>query len=110
MSETCPLLCVVHLTEAELALPMAEQLPLRIRTGKPIGLVDLRIIDEEGRALAHDGQTMGEIVVRAPWLAQGYLKEPDKGAELWQGAGCTRGTWPRSPRTARSRSRIASRM
>jgi len=85
MSETCPLLCVVHLTEAELALPMAEQLPLRIRTGKPIGLVDLRIIDEEGRALAHDGQTMGEIVVRAPWLAQGYLKEPDKGAELWQG-------------------------
>lgn len=85
MSETCPLLCVVHLTEAELALPMAEQLPLRIRTGKPIGLVDLRIIDEEGRALAHDGQTMGEIVVRAPWLAQGYLKEPGKGAELWEG-------------------------
>ncbi|MCH7372234.1 MULTISPECIES: fatty acid--CoA ligase [Aeromonas] len=85
MSETCPLLCVVHLGEAELALPMDEQLPLRIRTGKPIGLVDLRIIDEQGREVVHDGETMGEIVVRAPWLAQGYLKEPDKGAELWQG-------------------------
>ena len=85
MSETCPLLCVVHLTEAELALPMAEQLPLRIKTGKPIGLVDLRIVDLAGRELPHDGEAMGEIVVRAPWLVQGYLKEPGKGAELWDG-------------------------
>ncbi|MGY3945306.1 fatty acid--CoA ligase [Aeromonas tecta] len=85
MSETCPLLCVGHLSDAELALPMDEQLPLRIRTGTPIPLVDLRIIDAEGKEVAHDGQSMGEIVVRAPWLTQGYLKEPEKGAELWQG-------------------------
>ncbi|MGY3901591.1 fatty acid--CoA ligase [Aeromonas lusitana] len=85
MSETCPLLCVVHLTGEELALPMDDQLPLRIRTGTPIPLVDLRILDEQGQEVAHDGVTMGEIVVRAPWLAQGYLKEPEKGAELWQG-------------------------
>lgn len=85
MSETCPLLCVVHLTEAELALPMAEQLPLRIKTGKPIGLVDLRIVGAQGQDLPHDGEAMGEIVVRAPWLVQGYLKEPAKGAELWDG-------------------------
>jgi len=26
---------------------------------------------------------MGEVVVRAPWLTQGYSKEPEKGEELW---------------------------
>lgn len=85
MSETCPLLCLTHLSDAELALPMEEQLPLRIRTGLPVPLVDLRIVDGNGREVAHDGVTLGEIVVRAPWLTQGYLKEPEKGAELWDG-------------------------
>ena len=86
MSETCPLLCMTHLSDAELALPMDEQLPLRIRTGLPVPLVDLRIVDGEGREVVHDGEALGEIVVRAPWLTQGYLKEPEKGAELWNGS------------------------
>lgn len=56
MSETCPLLCMTHLSDAELALPMDEQLPLRIRTGLPVPLVDLRIVDGEGREVVHDGE------------------------------------------------------
>ena len=85
MSETCPLLCLTHLREADLALPMDEQLPLRIKTGVPIPLVDLRIVDADGNDVPHDGEALGEIVVRAPWLTQGYLKEAEKGAELWEG-------------------------
>ncbi|MEX6504427.1 fatty acid--CoA ligase [Pseudomonas zhanjiangensis] len=85
MSETCPLLCMTHLREEELALPMDQQLPLRIKTGVPIPLVDLRIVDAGGNDVAHDGEALGEVVVRAPWLTQGYLGEPQKGAELWDG-------------------------
>jgi fatty-acyl-CoA synthase len=85
MSETCPLLCTTYLRAAELELPMDAQLPLRIKAGVPVPMVDMRIVDANGQEVAHDGESVGEIVVRAPWLTQGYLHEPEKGAELWQG-------------------------
>ncbi|MGO4003299.1 MULTISPECIES: fatty acid--CoA ligase [Pseudomonas] len=85
MSETCPLLCLTHLRDADRALSMEEQLPTRIKTGTTVPMVDLKIIDANGNDVVHDGESLGEIVVRAPWLTQGYLKAPDKGAELWQG-------------------------
>lgn len=85
MSETCPLLSLTCLSAEDLALPMEQQVPLRIDAGVPIPLVDLRIVDGEGRDVAHDGETLGEVVVRAPWLTQGYLKAPEQGAALWAG-------------------------
>ncbi|UZM15467.1 fatty acid--CoA ligase [Pseudomonas kielensis] len=85
MSETCPVLCTTYLRADDLQQPMQDQLATRIKTGAPVPMVDLKIIDAEGNDVPHDGEALGEIVVRAPWLTQGYLKEPQKGAELWQG-------------------------
>ena len=33
----------------------------------------------------HDGKTSGEVVVRAPWLTQGYLNDPANSESLWRG-------------------------
>jgi fatty-acyl-CoA synthase len=33
----------------------------------------------------HDGKTPGEVVVRAPWLTQGYFKDPENSEALWRG-------------------------
>jgi fatty-acyl-CoA synthase len=85
MSETCPLLTLAQLTPEMLEHDLDEQVGIRTRTGRPLPLVDLRVVDEEMRDVPHDGETTGEVVVRSPWLTQGYLKEPEKSEELWEG-------------------------
>jgi fatty-acyl-CoA synthase len=85
MSETCPLLTLAQLKPEMLERDLDEQVEIRTRTGRPLPLVDLRIVDEEMREVPHDGEATGEVVVRSPWLTQGYLKEPEKSEELWEG-------------------------
>lgn len=85
MSETCPVITMVNLTDRERALPVAEQSTARILAGMATPLVDVRIVDTDGNDVPHNGEAVGEVVARAPWLTQGYLKEPEKSAELWEG-------------------------
>ncbi len=85
MSETCPLLTIAHLRPGMLAWDEARSLPYRCRAGRPIPFVQLRIVDGEMKDVPHDGASQGEIVVRAPWLTQGYLGEPARSEELWRG-------------------------
>jgi len=85
MSETCPILTLAHLDEEKLRLSPEEQAEYRTRTGKAVGLVDLRVVDEQMREVPHDGESVGEIVVRAPWLTRGYLKDRKNSEKLWEG-------------------------
>jgi len=85
MSETCPVLTVCNLKPHMLQWDMERQLDVRIKTGFPIPLVQLKVVDERGKPLPMDGRSQGEIVVRAPWLTQGYLKDPQRSEELWSG-------------------------
>jgi fatty-acyl-CoA synthase len=85
MSETCPVLTVAHITASALEDPPERQLATRVRTGLPLPLVDLRVVDESMRDLPHDGVAAGEVVVRAPWLTQGYWRNPEASGQLWAG-------------------------
>ena len=84
MSETCPILTLAHLKPAVQATG-DKAVATRVKTGLPIPLVDLRIVDPDMNDAAHDGKASGEIVVRAPWLTQGYFKNPDASRDLWAG-------------------------
>lgn len=85
MSETCPLLSATHLTPEDLELPLEQQTAKRVKTGIAMPMVELEIVDPSGNPVPHDGEAKGEIVARAPWLTQNYIKEPAKGEELWEG-------------------------
>jgi fatty-acyl-CoA synthase len=83
MSETCPILTIAHVRSA---LPDVDaEAAERIRTGYPIPLVDLRTVDGDMLDVSRDGKATGEIVVRTPWLTQGYLHNPAASEDLWAG-------------------------
>lgn len=85
MSETCPILTIAHLSPEMLELPDDQQAAIRCKTGLSLPLVDLRIVDSSLAEQPRDNQSSGEIVVRAPWLTQGYLKDHKASERLWDG-------------------------
>ncbi len=85
MSETCPILTLAHLQPGQLALSAGEQAEIRCKTGIPIPLVELRTVNDGMTDVARDGNAVGEVVVRTPWLTQGYLKDTKTSEKLWAG-------------------------
>ncbi|HLA29635.1 MAG TPA: fatty acid--CoA ligase [Pseudomonas sp.] len=84
MSETCPLISCGYLNEELRAGSEDEQITYRIKAGVPVPLVEAAIMDTDGKMLPADGESQGELVLRSPWLTQGYFREPEKGQELWE--------------------------
>ena len=85
MSETGPILSIVQLTPEQLELGLDQQAEYRSKTGKKVALVEAHIVDDEMNRLPHDGETAGEIVVRAPWLTPSYYKDNKNSKALWRG-------------------------
>jgi fatty-acyl-CoA synthase len=85
LSETCPILAISRLTKDDIEASLEDQAILRSKTGLPMPLVDIRVVDENMLDLPHDGKSAGEVVVRSPWLTQGYLNDPEASETLWAG-------------------------
>jgi fatty-acyl-CoA synthase len=74
MTETSPL--------AALALPPAgcspaEEIDYRVKAGRIVPGVEVRVVDESGEILPNDGEAVGEFEIRGPWVTASYYKDPD---------------------------------
>ena len=85
MSETGPLAAVSHVRSKDLTSDADGEVDFRTRAGMAAPLVDLRIVDTDMKDVPHDGKSAGEIVMRAPWLTQGYFDNPETSEQLWAG-------------------------
>ncbi|MBL0945963.1 MAG: fatty-acid--CoA ligase [Hydrogenophaga sp.] len=74
MTEMSPLGTVCHLKNAQLDLSPAEQMAVRLKQGRAVFGVDMKIVDEAGQELPWDGKTYGDLLVRGPWIIASYFK------------------------------------
>ena len=76
MTEMTPLGVVNTLKAKFLDLPPGEKIARKSKQGRAVFNVDLRLLDDTGAEIAHDGITPGRLQVRGPWIAKAYFKEP----------------------------------
>jgi fatty-acyl-CoA synthase len=76
MTEMTPLGTVCRLKSPMEARPDDERYAVRAKQGYPVVGVDLRIVDDAGREQPWDGESMGEMQVRGPWVIRAYYDNP----------------------------------
>jgi acyl-CoA synthetase (AMP-forming)/AMP-acid ligase II len=55
-----------------------------VKTGIASPAITARIVDEKGKDIPHDNQTIGEIILRGHWIMEKYYKDPEKTAAAWR--------------------------
>jgi len=74
MTEMSPLGTIGSPAPEVAALPYEEQLAYRVKQGRGLFGVEMKIVDEAGRELPRDGVTFGRLMVRGPWIVASYFK------------------------------------
>ena len=74
MTEMSPLGTLCTLKNKQLALPPEEQMKIRLKQGRAIFPVDMKIIDAGGGELPWDGKASGDLYVKGPWIIREYFK------------------------------------
>ena len=87
MTEMSPLGTVAALKGKHLRLERDAQTAVKAKQGRPPFGVELKIIDEAGRKQPHDGKSMGELLVRGPWIVDGYFNDAAASAEAVENDG-----------------------
>jgi 3-(methylthio)propionyl---CoA ligase len=75
MTEMSPLGTLCTLKNKQLQLPADAQMQIRLKQGRAIFGVDMKVVDEAGKELPWDGKTSGDLLVKGPWVVAKYFKQ-----------------------------------
>ncbi|PIW29782.1 MAG: long-chain fatty acid--CoA ligase [Rhodospirillales bacterium CG15_BIG_FIL_POST_REV_8_21_14_020_66_15] len=78
MTELSPVGTTGRLRLRHQNLPREERYRVKQTQGRPIFGVEVKIVDDDGNRLPHDGEAVGQMFVRGPWVAAAYFE--DEGA------------------------------
>jgi fatty-acyl-CoA synthase len=78
LTETAPFITICEPRPEHAALPPGDRAHVKARQG--VSLItsgELRVVDEHGADVAHDGETIGEIIARGNVIMAGYYNDPE---------------------------------
>jgi 3-(methylthio)propionyl---CoA ligase len=79
MTEMSPLGTICTLKNKHLDLPAADQTRIRLKQGRAIFGVDMKIVDADtGKEQPWDGKAFGDLLVKGPWIIDQYFKQEGK--------------------------------
>ncbi|QDL54663.1 3-(methylthio)propionyl-CoA ligase [Rhodoferax aquaticus] len=74
MTEMSPLGTVCTLKNKHLPLSSDDKMKVRLKQGRGVFGVDMKIVDEAGKDLPWDGKAYGDLLVKGPWVISDYFK------------------------------------
>jgi acyl-CoA synthetase (AMP-forming)/AMP-acid ligase II len=74
MTEMSPLGTLCTLKNKHLTQSQEQQTAIRMKQGRAIFGVDMKIVDADGKALPWDGKASGDLLVKGPWVVKEYFK------------------------------------
>jgi fatty-acyl-CoA synthase len=77
MTELSPVGSVAKLKQKDLSKSKTEQEQILAKQGRPMFGVDMKIVDEKGQTLPHDGVAFGDLMVKSNWAIDAYFGATD---------------------------------
>jgi len=83
MTETTPLATVSRLQSHMDGWPPDRRYRQRAKQGWVVPGLEMRVVNDQGREVAHDGKEMGELLLRGPWIADAYYRDEARSREVF---------------------------
>jgi len=83
MTETTPLVTLARLKSYQTDLPAGERMKIRKKQGLVVPGIDIKVVNEDGEVKSN-GEDMGELLIRGPWIADEYYKDEERSAEAFR--------------------------
>ena len=80
MTEMSPLGTTAALKAKHLGLDRDAQMKVKAKQGRPVFGVEMKVVDDAGQPQPYDGASMGELLVRGPWIVNGYFEDAEASA------------------------------
>jgi 3-(methylthio)propionyl---CoA ligase len=77
MTEMSPLGTTGTLKAKHQRLDAAAQTSVKAKAGRPVFGVEMKVVDDAGIVQPHDGRSVGELLVRGPWIVSGYFADEE---------------------------------
>ena len=83
MTETAPVTITAFIKKYMKNWPKEKLDEVRVKTGLPVIGLEVDVVDDNGKPIPHDNESLGQIVIRGPWVMEKYFKNPEKTADVW---------------------------
>jgi fatty-acyl-CoA synthase len=77
MTEMSPIGTVCYMKRNMKDMSADELMTYKVKQGRPVYGVEMKIVDGDDNELSHNGEDFGELLVRGPWITNGYFEDDE---------------------------------